>query len=225
MKPRLYTRAALTDAARQHASWCEIIVADDVPELNEGYAFVFDEQGLGLVMPGYRNPFRLSVAELERRGKGRTLLRRACGAREGLKVLDPFAGFGMDAMHLAAAGCIVTTVEKHLAPWLLCREFAARADITLDMHLGDARSWLHTGYDVVYLDPMFPAQRKRALPNRGLQHLRELTGEEPELLPVLMHARAAARERVVLKRRLRDPVVDKPSHQIKGRSVRFDVYQ
>ena len=225
MKPRLYTREALEAEARKHASWCEIVIADQVPQLDEGYAFAFDQKGLGLVMPGYPKPFRLSIKELERRGRGKTLLRRACGARDGLKVLDPFAGFGMDAMHLAGAGCIVTTVEQHLAPWLLCREFAARAEITLDMHLGHARNWLHAGYDVVYLDPMFGPRAKSDLPSLALQHLRKLSGPYSGDLDALVTlARRVATQRVVLKRRLHDPLLGKPGFQIKGRSVRFDVY-
>ena len=33
------------------------------------------------------------------------------------------------------------------------------------------------------------------------------------------------RQRIVLKRRLKDPVLDSPSWQIKGKIVRYDVYR
>ena len=41
---------------------------------------------------------------------------------------------------------------------------------------------------------------------------------------LLARAKASARRRVVLKRRPKDPTVDKPSHAVAGKAVRFDVY-
>ena len=75
---------------------------------------------------------------------------------------------------------------------------------------------------------MFPPTNKRALPNRGLQHLRELTApfepEQEDLLPLLAQSRQRCTGRVVLKRRLKDSVLARPDFQIKAKSVRFDVY-
>ena len=98
----------------------------------------------------------------------------------------------------------------------------------MECRCGDGRLWLADDtrrWDVVYLDPMFPARRKRALPNRGLQHLQVLAAEYPvDLEECLAQARSRAGRRVVVKRRLRDPKLGRPSHQLKGHAVRFDVY-
>ena len=80
------------------------------------------------------------------------------------------------------------------------------------------------------LIPMFPAHGKTALPGKRMQVTRALPGAETdmstdELLCWIEAGRTAARRRVVLKRRLKDPVVGSPDWQIKGRSVRFDVYR
>ena len=45
---------------------------------------------------------------------------------------------------------------------------------------------------------------------------------DPAVIPL---AQRCARSRVVLKRRLKDPVALKPDWTLKGRSVRYDVYQ
>ena len=87
-------------------------------------------------------------------------------------------------------------------------------------------------WDVVLLDPMFPPIGKKALPNRGLQHLRQLTqaslvgnaSAEDELPELLALAKAHCSGRVVIKRRLKDRVTGRVDFQIKGKSVRFDVY-
>ena len=87
-------------------------------------------------------------------------------------------------------------------------------------------------WNVVLLDPMFPPIAKKALPNRGLQHLRQLTEDslvgnakaEEELPELLALAKARCSGRVVIKRRLKDSVTGRVDWQIKGKSVRFDVY-
>jgi 16S rRNA (guanine1516-N2)-methyltransferase len=93
---------------------------------------------------------------------------------------------------------------------------------------GDALDALRRGecFDVVYLDPMFPVRRKGALPRLKAQLLADvalpLEIDEATLVDV---ARIRARERVVLKRRGRDPSVAVPDWQIRGTRVRFDVYR
>ena len=84
-------------------------------------------------------------------------------------------------------------------------------------------------WDVVYLDPMFPPRRKTALPNLGLQYLRELSAQNgsdsgDNLQQQIALARSCAAVRVVVKRRLKDPKDALSAFQIKGKSIRFDVY-
>ena len=79
---------------------------------------------------------------------------------------------------------------------------------------------------MAYLDPMFPPRHKRALPDQSMQLLRELA--QPDGLGLaerLEQARAAARQRVVVKRRIHDPAVGRPAWQLRGGRIRFDVYR
>ena len=79
---------------------------------------------------------------------------------------------------------------------------------------------------MAYLDPMFPPRRKHALPDKSMQLLREMA--EPDGLDLaqrLEQARAAARQRVVVKRRPHDPAAGRPDWQLRGGRIRFDVYR
>jgi 16S rRNA (guanine1516-N2)-methyltransferase len=82
------------------------------------------------------------------------------------------------------------------------------------------------GVDVVYLDPMFPARRKSALVKKELQLLQLLA--QPDAAPerLLVAALEVARQRVVVKRPLKAPFLTdrSPSHSLRGKTVRFDVY-
>ena len=191
-------------------------------------ALWLDAQGLALLAPGFATPFRLSEADLVARRRVATELTRACGALgPGDTIADPFAGFAIDALTLAGTGAVVTAMEREPLVFLLMRDFVHRCQGRVTPTLGDGLALLggDTTFDVVYLDPMFEPRRKRALPNRGLQHLRELArGDDTDVQALLDRAKTSARRRVVLKRRPKDPTADKPSHTITGKAVRFDVY-
>ena len=79
--------------------------------------------------------------------------------------------------------------------------------------------------DVVYLDPMFPERRKRAAVKKKFQLLHHL--ERPcEDAATLMEAACAARPRkIVVKRPVKGPFLAevKPSYQVVGKAVRYDV--
>ena len=169
--------------------------------------------------------------ELRRRQHARTELVRACCGRAepgSLRVLDPFTGWGVDALCLAARGARVLAGDALPAACLLTADLARRAGLELQVNHGDALARLKdpavAGVDVVYLDPMFPARRKQALPGKRLQYLAALAPPPLDLTVLLRLARRCAGRRVVLKRRLRDPVLGTPNVQVSGRTVRYDVY-
>ena len=227
----LYFREALTDAARDYAQFCDLQCVLEPPADMPRHALYLDEAGLALLAPEHARPFRLDESLLPRRQRGPSLLLRACGAIGAAPtVLDPFLGFGIDALQLQQAGCAVTGYERNTMVWLLARDFAQRMGFSPQSHCADAvqqlRATTHM-WDVVYLDPMFPERNKKALPGLPMQHLRALAAQQGEQIDVptlLQLAMQRARQRVVLKRRLRDPVSGKPHFQLKGQSVRFDVY-
>ncbi|MAD06194.1 MAG: hypothetical protein CMP86_02155 [Gammaproteobacteria bacterium] len=227
------------ERARTLAPWCQAIEVDPsglaqvLLSPRAEAALVLDELGLGLLMPGHQHPYRLPQQHIQRRSKAGHLteLSKACGVPQGQRrILDACAGFGTDGMTLAAQGCTVTMVERNTLIWLLLREHdQAFGRVTVEH--GDCMDFMGDpqGWDVIYLDPMFPPRRKTALPNLGLQHLRELSahnwsGDGDDLQRQIALARSCAAARVVVKRRLKDPKDVLSAFQIKGKSIRFDVY-
>ena len=238
MIPLLYV-ASQQRRAEALTAWCEptkVATTEFKQTLSTARtepALVLDELGLALLMPGYRDFYRLPQQQVHRRANDGRLgeLARACGLPQAKPtVLDACAGFGTDGLTLASLGCAVTMVEQMAIVWLLLNDLIYDLDGVTAEH-GDCVDLLQSDrcWDVVYLDPMFAPRRKNALPSRGLQHLRELTSKESENgtvpLPKLIElARASALNRVVVKRRLKDPQEPESAFQIKGKSIRFDVY-
>jgi 16S rRNA (guanine1516-N2)-methyltransferase len=189
---------------------------------------------------GARRGISVEIAELRRRlAQGRRLaLARAVGARPRLHVLDGMAGFGLDGLTLAALGCAVTLVERNPVMAALLADARDRtrrlisAPGSAEVRVDDVLRTLSSRelWDVVYLDPMFPERSKRTLPKQRMQLLRELADPPPaddELARLVDVARTCARERVVVKRRLKDAALalSAPDWRILGRSLRFDVYR
>ncbi len=157
-----------------------------------------------------------------------------------LRVLDGTAGLGRDGYTLAALGAEVTLVERNPTVCALLRDARSRvlddpraaaigervrvvnavssAFMALPEHRG--------GWDVVYLDPMYPDDGKAALPSKEMQLLRDLTGGDADADELLEPALHAASRRVVVKRPAKAPPLAgrKPSLSFDGTQLRFDVY-
>ena len=195
-------------------------------------------------------PFRVELTHLDAHtGPGRSLrqpLMRAVGLRKGdparPTVLDVTAGFGEDAWLLASIGCRVYAVERNPIVAALLRdgvvraadhdaETAQRLDVqcadgaALLERLGAGETLLIGVPEVVYIDPMFPAERK-ALERKPLRLLRSLVGEDADAPRLLELARHVTQRRVVVKRPRRAPPLGDlpPTASHRGRSVRYDVY-
>ncbi len=104
------------------------------------------------------------------------------------------------------------------------------AEITARMNLihGDAKDILG-GIDaeVVLVDPMHPPRRGSALVKQEMRLLRELVGADSDSQELMKVALRTATSRVVLKWPLRAdlmPGLQSPSHQICGRTTRYDVF-
>jgi 16S rRNA (guanine1516-N2)-methyltransferase len=176
-----------------------------------------------------------SVAAENRRSAGKgLLLARAVGVRRGasLRVLDATAGLGRDAYTLAALGCEVVACERSPIFAALLLDAAARADgdpalTRLHVQVGDTREVMRdSGFDVVYLDPMFPARRKSALVKKEMQYMQAVLGDDNGV-ELFGPALRCATRRVVVKRPVHAPRLAEtpaPTHMLKGKTVRFDVY-
>jgi 16S rRNA (guanine1516-N2)-methyltransferase len=151
---------------------------------------------------------------------------------------DAAAGFGEDALLLAAAGYQVRLFERDTIIAALLADALRRAakvpelaDLVRRMALveGDSREALRAAApgqspDLVYLDPMFPARRKSGLVKKKFQllHLLEPPCEDEEDL--LDAALAARPRRIIVKRPLKGPYLGglRPGYSISGKTIRYD---
>lgn len=179
-------------------------------------------------------------AELSRRlgGLRRQTLIRAVGLHKqrDLSVVDCTAGLGRDSLSLAAAGARVRAHErKPLLLAMLQHEYARlQAGRQPPEYLarlmiagGDARGTLQpNSCDVVYLDPMYPEDRRHALAAMPMQLLSAICGADSDAHELLPLALAAAAKRVVVKRPRRAAALAgaTPNLTMQGKQARFDIY-
>ncbi len=231
------------DAPLELAPWLACIEPDQVPgfrlRMQEGTLHLLaDAPELGTLVidfthgaSGYRGP----------RARSERLV-RACGVRDGSRIVDATGGLGTDAWLLASAGAEVELIEQHpvvaalLADGLL-RARAQHPATAARIQLRAADSRVELGPHMapattVYIDPMYPPRRKSALGDRRLRLLAALfaMSDTPgnDVAGLLAAALAAPTQRVVLKRPLREALpegVPDPSYSLAGRSTRFDVWR
>ncbi len=200
-----------------------------------------DADGLALAGGGMvlRADFSALLPRLRPDRLGRELLVRAARVRgvEAPTAVDATAGLGEDSLLLAAAGFTVTMFEKDPVIAALLRDALERAAANPELAPVAARMTLVEGDsvaglrdlgfspDVVFLDPMFPERTKSAAVKKKFQllhHLERPCDNEAELLGAALTAHP---RKVVIKRPPRGPLLAgaKPSYQVAGKAVRYDV--
>ena len=173
-------------------------------------------------------------------GGRRQSLPRAVGMKGGLlpSIIDATAGLGRDAFLLAALGSKVTLIERSdimhalLADGMnAARKAGGRYKEIIDrmtLIYGDSISLLpHMEADVVVIDPMHPPRQKSALVKGEMRAIRAIVGVDDDQGRLIETALEAAVKRVVVKWPARAAALDllrPPSHQIIGKSTRFDVF-
>lgn len=172
-------------------------------------------------------------------GRGQDLP-KAMGLRAGKTpmIVDATAGLGRDSFLLASLGAQVTLIERSDHMHALLRDGMERAakeggefrDIIDRMTLlkGDAKDLLPTlSAEAILIDPMHPPRKKSALVKQDLRQVREIVGTDDDAADLLRVALKHARQRVVLKWPAKgDPIegIQPCSHQICGKSTRYDVF-
>ena len=194
-----------------------------------GRHLYYDESGMALICGAAPQGFRLQLGPIKARAGQALLLARACAAGRRPAVVDLMAGWGMDGLCLALKGCAVTLVERSPLVWAMLDEFVLRHGLPAEVVWGEAGAWCAShgkAVDVAYLDPMFPPRSKTALPGLPLQLLRALAWNDGlDLRQCIEQGKAAAKDRVVVKRRMGASAAPNPSWQVLGRRLRFDVYR
>ena len=182
-----------------------------------------------------------AVGHRFRSGEGRgQALAKAAGLVRGVTpvIVDATAGLGRDAFLLASLGANVTLIERSekmhalLAAGLerAAAEGGRLAETVARMTLlhGDSSELLPAlNPQVVLVDPMHPPRGNTALVKKEMRQIREIVGTDPDADRLMQVALDVALNRVVLKWPLRaEPMagIRKPSHQILGKSTRYDVF-
>lgn len=236
---------ASAQARVQQALACPLVT----PAEADAFDFLLRQEAAGLTLyatasdapGGLRVDF--SDPALRRRaadGLRRQDLVKAIGVKGAARpaVLDATAGLGSDAFLIASAGCQVRMLERSpvvhalLADGLLrgaavgspVQETVARLSLAeSDFRKAPVPA---AEVEVVYLDPMFPADRKSARSGKGMYLLQELLGPAVDEAELFARATEVASRRVVVKRGKLSPAIADREADIcfRGSSSRYDVY-
>jgi 16S rRNA (guanine1516-N2)-methyltransferase len=168
----------------------------------------------------------------QRKKQAKDFIAKAVGVKGTYRptVTDATAGLGQDAFVLASYGCSVVMLERSPVVAELLQDGLARSQnlkeiSNLTLYQGDAKHLLPTlQADVVYLDPMYPGLGKSAAKRKEMRLFREVVGDDTDVAEVFEIACQTANKRVVVKRPLKAPALAKPSFNLVGKTVRFDVY-
>ena len=167
-------------------------------------------------------------------------LAKAIGIKKDFKphVLDTTAGLGRDSFLIASLGCNIKMIERNPIIFILLNNAIENAklnseisDIFQKMTLINENSidFLKNNknfFDVIYIDPMFPKSNKTRLVKKEMQLFREIAGDDLDSSELLNEALNSKVKRIVVKRMLNSPYINnlKPNFEIKGTTVRFDIY-
>ncbi len=156
-----------------------------------------------------------------------------------LRILDATAGLGADSMLMAVSNCEVTMCERNPVMAALLEDGLDRArdsDQPISAIIDHNISFIHANainvlkersqeFDAVYFDPMFPERKKSAKVKKEMRLAALAVGDDEDSADVLKQAIAFA-PRIIVKRPLKaEPILAGFARQLKGRSVRFDIYQ
>lgn len=182
-----------------------------------------------------------AVGHRHKFGGGRNqALPKAIGMKNGInpKVVDATAGLGRDAFLMASLGAEVTLIERSAHMHELLAQGIARAvheggemaEIMSRMTLmfGDAKELLPAlKPEIILIDPMHPPRKNSALVKKQMRLIRDIVGTDEDSVELMQVALGCATKRVVLKWPQKAdfmPDIRKPSHQINGKSTRYDVF-
>jgi len=176
-------------------------------------------------------------------GKGQDLA-KALGLQKfpNATIIDATAGLGSDSFVMATLGCHVTMLERNPVVQLLLGDALARADSSGDEDVQEISARMRlvqqpsidflTALDpedypqLIYLDPMFPERGKQAQVKKEMRFFHDVVGDDQDSPDLLDIALQRAVERIIVKRPLRAETLNdrKPDFQIKGKTIRYDVY-
>ncbi len=153
-------------------------------------------------------------------------------------IVDATAGLASDGFMLAVRGFKVTLIEQNPVVATLLEDALARAYkdsehgqmllANLQLKIGNAQDILDNMPDkpeFIYLDPMYPKTDKSSLPTKSMQYLQKIVVPESKD-DLLVNSLENVKKKVVVKRSKTASYLENinPSHQIFGKTTRYDIY-
>jgi len=231
---------------RQLASQLALDQVVSLDNLNQQQGIFFQQDGrlkLALLLDGQRQQLCFDwqqdevAKRTEKASKSNEIVAKAIGCKPHYRprVLDATAGMARDSRIMAALGCKVTMRERNFAIFCLLKDALQQSDrvnqafqypIELQT-INSLEQPIHVeNFDLVYLDPMFPERKKSALVKKEMRLFKRIVGDDLDADQQLIDWLATGIKRVVVKRPKGAPCLadKKPSHEIKGKKFRYDVY-
>lgn len=210
---------------------------------NYRYLFFYDGEhlylkDLSINITSIYVDFTVGAIDYRRKTSGiKQEILKAIGINNNKKILDTTAGLCKDSFIFATYGLKVVALEQNPLIYNITKnglEFAINnpntQDIVKNIKLINTNSidFLKNNecdFDCIYLDPMFPKKTKSSLCKKEMQLFHNLAfyGDNEELFNLSM---LKTKNRVVVKRMINNEYIvnKKPSYQIFGKTIRYDVY-
>ena len=173
------------------------------------------------------------------KGRGQNLA-KAVGMKfnKNRNIIDATAGLGYDSFILASLGAKVTLIERSQKMHKLLQNginegisFGGEIEKIInrmELLFGDSKDILpKLTPEVIMIDTMYKERKKTALVKNNMRLVREIVGPDTDYIELLEVALNCAKNRVVLKQpRYAEPIKDikKCSHQIIGKTIRYDIF-
>ena len=174
-------------------------------------------------------------------GKGRGQnLAKAVGFKfnKNRTIIDATAGLGYDAFILASLGANVTLIERSEKIYDLLKTAISEAQLyggeiskivnRMSLLFGDSKDILpNIAPEVILIDTMYKDRKKSALVKNDMRLVREVVGSDSDHVELINVALNNASKRVVIKQPRYAETLDNIkgcSHQILGKTIRYDVY-
>jgi 16S rRNA (guanine1516-N2)-methyltransferase len=175
--------------------------------------------------------YRLQRAQHEKH------LKKAIGKnKEPQLILDGTAGLLSDTLILLSLGHKVIACEQSKYIYLLVSDAVRRAVGQLDflenlilVNQNSIDVYLKKeNIDIVYLDPLFPQDKKQLKRSKSIYALRDILKLEKIATnddKLFIKFNELKPKKIILKRPLKSEIIyNTPNYQVKGKSTRFDIY-
>jgi len=217
-------------------------ITKDVPEL---FFLTWRDGCLKLIDKDLLKKGGLSVDVEPRYGEQRSWPAPKTGAlaqalgRKTKTIVDATTGWGQDSLHIFRMGYDLRCIERspvmnellqdgfnRLSQLEWVKNLELKVPTLIDGNACDILLNLDQKPEVIYIDPMFPAKRKKsALAKKSMTVLRDLLGNDEDKEQLFAVALQVAAKKVVVKSPdYAEPLAGKPSESFKGKLLRYDVY-